>query len=313
MKIAAVFPGQGSQAVGMLSELSRAFPVVKETFDEASEVLDFDCWSLIVKGPERELNRTHNTQPIMLAAGVAVWRVWNVGGGCQPELMAGHSFGEYTALVCSGALDYTDALPLARKRGQLMQAAVPEGQGAMAAVLGLKDQQVVEICESAAEDQVVAAVNFNSPVQVVIAGDKAAVERASQLASKAGARRVIPLAVSVPAHCRLMASAARKLADSLAKVAFKSPKIPVLHNVDVKTHADADEIRDVLARQLELPVRWTETIQTMGAQGVNAILEMGPGKVLTGLNRRIERKLRPLCVQGPAGLEKALQNCEDAQ
>lgn len=313
MKIAGVFPGQGSQAVGMLGELSQAFPLVKQTFDEASEVLDFDCWSLAVNGPEKELNRTHNTQPMMLAAGVAVWRVWIASGGCQPVLMAGHSFGEYTALVCSGALDYTDALPLAQQRGRLMQSAVPEGQGAMAAILGLKDQQVVEICNSAAEDQVVAAVNFNSPVQVVIAGDKAAVERASHLASKAGARRVIPLAVSVPAHCRLMAGAARKLAESLAKVTFKPANIPVLHNVDVKTHADANEIRQVLAQQLEYPVRWTETIQSMNSQGVNLVLEMGPGKVLTGLSKRIERKLKALCVQDPAGLETALRNCEDGQ
>lgn len=311
MKIACVFPGQGSQFVGMLSELAKSSSLVRETFEQASDLLQTDFWSLATKGPEDELNSTLNTQPIMLAAGVAVWRLWSDQDGCQPMLMAGHSFGEYTALVNAGALDYAAALSLARERGRLMQIAVPEGQGAMAAILGLNESRIGEICASAAQDQVVAAANYNSPGQVVIAGDADAVERAMSLASEAGARRVMRLPVSVPAHCELMESAASVLAQRLAKTNFKNPQVPVIQNVDVKVHEEASEIRQALALQLHRPVRWTETIQAMHAQGVDVILEMGPGRVLTGLNKRIDRRLKSLSVQDPGGLEKAMQYCKE--
>ena len=313
MKIACVFPGQGSQFVGMLAELAKTSMIVRETFEQASDLLHTDFWSLTTKGPEDELNSTLNTQPIMLAAGVAVWRVWSDQGGCQPAMMAGHSFGEYTALVNAGVLDYAIALPLARERGRLMQSAVPQNQGAMAAIVGLENTRIDEICTTAAQGQVVAAANFNSPGQVVIAGHTAAVERAMSMATDAGARRVLRLAVSVPAHCALMESAASILAQRLAETSFKPPQIPVVQNVDVKTHEVAREIRQALALQLHHPVRWTETIHAMQAKGVDVILEMGPGRVLTGLNKRIDRRLKNLSLQDSNGLKKALQHCEEVE
>ncbi|MBA2409143.1 MAG: ACP S-malonyltransferase [Gammaproteobacteria bacterium] len=302
-----VFPGQGAQSIGMLNALAQAYPMVRETFGEASDSLSFDLWSLVTDGPESELNRTQNTQPVMLAAGVSVWRVWQAVGGKAPVIMAGHSFGEYTALVCAGVLDFRAAVTLVRERGLLMQAAVKDRDGAMAAVLGLEDAQVADICAQAAKDLIVAPVNFNAPGQVVIAGDSAAVLRAMSLATEAGAKRVLRLAVSVPAHCTLMMPAAEALAPRLAEVPLRTPGIPVLHNVDVLHHEDADTIRVVLARQLYSPVRWAETIKSFAALGVNCVLEFGPGKVLTGLNKRIDKSLRCACIYDPQSLERALE------
>jgi [acyl-carrier-protein] S-malonyltransferase len=293
----------------MLRDLAAAFPVVRDTFQEASDSVAFDLWSLIVDGPEADLNRTENTQPVMLAAGVAVWRVWCAAGGARPSMMAGHSFGEYTALVCASALEFRDGAPLVRERGRLMQNAVREDEGAMAAIIGLEDAQVIQACERAAQGQVVSAVNFNAPGQVVIAGHVAAVKRAMSLATDTGAKRVMRLAVSVPAHCSLMNTAATALADRIARITIRAPAIPVLHNVDVEMHADPEAIADVLARQLHSPVRWVETVQKFRACGVRTIIELGPGKVLTGLNKRIDRSLQCLGVYDPSSLEQALVTC----
>jgi [acyl-carrier-protein] S-malonyltransferase len=309
-RIACVFPGQGSQSVGMLKEFASSAPVVREVFQEATDVLEMDLWSLVANGPEADLNRTENTQPAMLAAGVAVWRTWCAADGAYPQLMAGHSLGEYTALVCAGALDFADAVRLVRKRAQAMQQAVREGEGAMAAVLGLEDAEVVELCARAAQGQVVSAVNFNAPAQVVIAGEAAAVERAIVLASQAGAKRAVRLPVSVPAHCSLMRPAAQALAPFLAEIDFKSPDIPVLHNVDTASHRGPNDIRDVLARQMYSPVRWVETVRAFAADGVGTVLELGPGRALTGLNKRIDRALQCLCVQDSASLDQALNHCK---
>lgn len=306
-QLAMVFPGQGSQAVGMLAELAAGHELVAETFREASTVLGYDLWQLVQEGPADALNQTDRTQPAMLSAGVAVWRAWCEQGGARPALMAGHSLGEYTALVCAGALDFADAVALVAERGRRMQAAVPAGTGAMAAILGLEDAQVIELCRQAEEGEVVAAVNFNSPGQVVIAGNSAAVERAMALAKAAGAKRVLPLPVSVPSHCNLMRPAAEAFADSLARVELRVPEIPVLHNVDVQPHPDPDAIRAALSEQLYRPVRWVETIQAMGRQGISRCLEMGPGKVLAGLNKRIEKELETRSVYDPASLAAALQ------
>lgn len=305
-RLAFVFPGQGSQSIGMLAELAQAYPGVMQTFQQASDVLGYDLWQLVQQGPESELNRTDRTQPAMLAAGVAVWRVWNSNGGVAPEILAGHSLGEYTALVCAEALDFTDAIRLVADRGRFMQEAVPQGQGAMAAILGLEDAQVITVCKQAEQGDVVTAVNFNAPGQVVIAGSAAAVERAVALAREAGAKRAITLPVSVPSHCALMKPAAENMKSVLAKTALRKPVIPVLHNADVAPHADADGIRDALVRQLYSPVRWVETVRAMEARGVNSIIECGPGKVLAGLNKRIGRELVTLSVYDPDSLEEAL-------
>jgi [acyl-carrier-protein] S-malonyltransferase len=307
MTFACVFPGQGSQSLGMLSALSDAHPQVRDAFQEASDTLGFDLWSLVQDGPEDDLNRTENTQPAMLAAGVAVWRVWQAVGGAAPVMMAGHSLGEYTALVCAGALAFDDAVGLVAERGRLMQGAVAPGEGAMAAILGLDDEQVIDVCARAAEGGVVEAVNFNSPGQVVIAGETAAVERAVALASEAGAKRSVKLPVSVPSHCRLMEGAASKLAERLAGITIKTPSIPVIHNVDAAGHSEPDAIRAALAAQLHRPVRWVETVRLMAAEGVTTLVELGPGKVLTGLNKRIEKSLNLACVQDPESLKQALE------
>ena len=306
MGFAALFPGQGSQSVGMLAELMDSRPVVAETFAVAGEVLGLDLAGMVREGPEEALNRTENTQPAMLAAGVAVWRAFREAGGPMPSAMAGHSLGEFTALVCAGALDFANAVSLVAERGRLMQQAVPEGQGAMAAILGLDDEAVRALCSEAAQGQVVEAVNFNSPGQVVIAGEAEAVERAIELAGEAGAKRAVRLPVSVPSHCSLMQPAAERLRERLAEVEVRSPEVPVIHNVDVAAHQDPDEIRDLLARQLHNPVRWVETVQRLAADGNATMLELGPGKVLMGLIRRIDRKVTCIPVQDEAGLEKAL-------
>ncbi|MBL3599349.1 MAG: ACP S-malonyltransferase [gamma proteobacterium endosymbiont of Lamellibrachia anaximandri] len=302
-----VFPGQGSQSVGMLKALADDFSLVGDTFTEASDALGFDLWELVLDGPKEALNQTQNTQPAMLAAGVAVWRVWQAQGGAAPAVMAGHSLGEYSALVCAGAMGFADAVSLVAKRGMFMQEAVPEGTGAMAAILGLEDEKVRDVCAAAAESQVVEAVNFNSPGQVVIAGSKAAVDRACGLAKEAGAKRALPLPVSVPSHCALMKPAAERLAEELQDIAIEKPSIPVLHNVDVAVAADAGVIRIRLAEQLHNPVRWVETIQSISERGIDKIVEAGPGKVLTGLNKRIDRKLTGFAVLDSDTMNAALE------
>ncbi len=308
-KYAAVFPGQGSQSIGMLADLASQHPEVEQTFQEASDVLSRDLWAMVQGGPDDELNATINTQPVMLAAGVAVWRVWNKLGGCKPAMMAGHSLGEYTALVCADALDFADAAVLVAERAAQMQAAVAEGQGAMAAILGLDDATVKDVCERAAEGQVVSAVNFNSPGQVVIAGETDAVDRAIALAKEAGAKRAIKLAVSVPSHCELMRPAADGLAMFLESTALRSPAIPVLHNVDVTAYDDVAAIRQALLSQLYQPVRWVDTVLAFKQDGVEELIEFGPGKVLTGLTRRIDKSLSCQGVFDEASLEKALTIC----
>lgn len=296
MKFAFVFPGQGSQSLAMMAAYGAA-ESVRQTFAEASDALGQDLWAMATEGPAELLNQTVNTQPVMLAAGVAAYRLWQAQGGAAPALMAGHSLGEYTALVCAGALGFADGIRLVRLRAEAMQSAVPEGVGAMAAVLGLDDAAVRAVCAEAAQGEVLEAVNFNSPGQVVIAGNKAAVDRGCALAKEKGAKRAVPLPVSVPSHCALMKPAADTLRAALAAIEIKSPEIPVLHNADVASHADPAAIRDALARQLYSPVRWVETIQAMAAQGVELIAECGPGKVLAGLNKR--------CAEGFTGVALA--------
>lgn len=305
-QFAFVFPGQGSQTVGMLTELAATYPLVEETFREASDALGYDLWQLVSQGPAEELNKTWQTQPALLAASVAIYRVWQQQGGEQPALMAGHSLGEYSALVCAGVLNFADAVKLVELRGKLMQEAVPEGTGAMQAVIGLDDAAIRKACEESAQGQVVSPVNFNSPGQVVIAGNKEAVERAGAACKAAGAKRALPLPVSVPSHCALMKPAADKLAVALESITFNAPAVPVINNVDVKAETDAAAIRHALVRQLYSPVRWTESVEAMAAQGVTQLLEMGPGKVLTGLTKRIVDSLTAAAVNDTASLTAAL-------
>jgi len=304
--LAMVFPGQGSQSVGMLAELAEACPLVEETFSQASGVLGYDLWERTQKGPADLLNQTSCTQPAMLTAGVATWRCWKNQTDRLPAMMAGHSLGEYTALVCAGAIEFVDAVALVEKRGETMQNAVPEGSGAMAAILGLDDDQVISVCAQAAQGEVVSAVNFNSPGQVVIAGNAAAVERAMDLAKQAGARRTLLLPVSVPSHCSLMQPAAQAFANDLAAISIKPPAVRVLHNVDVAMHDQPDAIRQALSAQLFNPVRWVETVHAMHGAGIATILEMGPGKILAGLNKRIEKSMQGIAVQTAEDIEKAL-------
>ena len=291
-KFAMVFPGQGSQSVGMLAELATQFPLVEETFKQASEVLGYDLWQLVQQGPAEELNKTWQTQPALLTASVAIYRVWQQQyPDLVPSVMAGHSLGEYSALVCSGALDFQDAVKLVELRGKLMQQAVPEGAGAMYAIIGLDNESIIDACAQAAQGEVVSAVNFNSPGQVVIAGSKAAVERAAAVCKEAGAKRALPLSVSVPSHCALMKPAADQLAVALENITLKAPQTSVINNVDVKAASETDEIRTALVRQLYSPVRWTETVEKMAKEGVGVLVEIGPGKVLTGLAGRIVKTL----------------------
>jgi len=311
-QLAVFFPGQGSQAVGMLDALAESHPTVKHTFEEASDALGRDLWSLVGQGPKEDLDRTENTQPAMLAAGVAVWRVWQQSGGRPATVMAGHSLGEYAALVAAGALSFADGIRLAADRARFMQEAVPAGEGAMAAVLGLEDAQVVALCAEQAQDEVLSAVNFNSPGQVVIAGSAAAVARAIDAAKAAGAKRALPLPVSVPSHCALMRPAADRLAERLADVALAVPSVPVIHNVNVDSAEDVESLRRRLVEQLYSPVRWVETVASVAAQGVTTALECGPGKVLTGLNKRIADNLTTLPVFDPKTLEAALEATSNA-
>lgn len=296
-KFAMVFPGQGSQTVGMLAELATEYSVVTDTFKQASDVLGYDLWQLVQAGPAEELNKTWQTQPALLAASVAIYRVWQEKyPHLKPEVMAGHSLGEYSALVCAGVLDFQDAIKLVELRGKLMQQAVPEGTGAMYAIIGLDNESIIKACKQAEEGEVVSAVNFNSPGQVVIAGAKAAVERAAALCKEAGAKRALPLAVSVPSHCALMKPAADKLSVTLETIAVNTPEIAVINNVDVATESESATIRTALIRQLYSPVRWTETVEKMTQDGVQVLVEMGPGKVLNGLTKRIVGDLQAISV-----------------
>lgn len=288
-KTAFFFPGQGSQSVGMMAGFGDD-SVIKQTFVEASDILGVDFWAMATE-PNELLNLTQHTQPLMLTAGLATWRAYQQAGGLQPSICAGHSLGEYTALVAADALGFKDALPLVKYRAEVMQSAVPEGAGAMAAILGLDDDAVRTVCAEAAQGEVCEAVNLNSPGQVVIAGNKAAVERGMEMAKARGAKRALPLPVSVPSHCALMKPAAEKLAEYLKSVTINAPQIPVIHNADVASYSDSDKIRDALVRQLHSPVRWVETVQAVYAQGVTNSAECGPGKVLAGLTKRIVTEL----------------------
>jgi [acyl-carrier-protein] S-malonyltransferase len=309
--LAFVFPGQGSQSLGMLSDLAASYAEVKHTFERASDALGLDLWSIVAQGPEDVLNQTQNTQPAMLAAGVAVWEVWCKHSAIRPDWMAGHSLGEYTALVCSGAMSFEDGIKLVALRGQLMQQAVPVGVGSMAAILGLEDHQVVTVCAQVAEDEVVSAVNFNAPGQVVIAGNLAAVERAMLAAKDAGAKRAVLLPVSVPSHCALMKSAAEKLDNYLQNIALDKPNMTLIHNVDVASHSEPEAIRNALKEQLYKPVRWVDTIKFMHDKGVTRFVECGPGKVLIGLNKRIAKEAVHLSIYDSETLNKVLEQFND--
>jgi len=307
MSLAFVFPGQGSQSVGMLKDLADNFSEVTSTFQEASDALGYDLWSLVQEGPAEKLNSTDVTQPAMLASGVATWRIWQAKNGATPSVMAGHSLGEYTALVCSGSLNFVDAIKLVSQRGKFMMEAVPAGTGAMAAILGLDDDAVRQVCLDAAEGDVLEAVNYNSPGQVVVAGHKSAIERVTVLAKEKGAKRALELPVSVPSHCALMQPAAEKLAEVMAGISFNTPSIPVINNADVTANNSEADIRDALKRQLFSPVRWVETIEKMSADGVNKVIECGPGKVLVGLNKRINKSMASAALIDTASIEAALE------
>jgi [acyl-carrier-protein] S-malonyltransferase len=306
-QLAFVFPGQGSQSVGMLAELAAREPVVREAFAEASEGAGIDLWALSQDGPEDQLNRTEFTQPALLAAGVAAWRAWERRGGAQPALLAGHSLGEYSALVAAGALSLGDGARLVRLRGQLMQDAAPAGTGAMAAVLGAEDALVLEVCEQASDGGVVVPANFNSPGQIVIGGHAAAVDRALALLAERGVRKAVKLAVSVPSHTPLMREAADRLGEAMQAMAWQAPALPVVQNVDAAVHADVAAIRDALVRQLYLPVQWTGCVQALAARGATRIAECGPGKVLAGLVKRIDKTLDARAIGAPSDFDSAMQ------
>jgi len=310
MGFAFVFPGQGSQSVGMLAELAGSSDgaALRETFSEARGVLGYDLWELISTGPAEQLNTTEYTQPALLAAGIALWRLWRQRGGTEPAVVCGHSLGEFTALVCAGALEFAEALALVRTRGQLMQAAVPHGTGAMAAILGLEDAAVVQICRDSAAGQVLEAVNFNAPGQVVVAGERSAVQRAIEAARARGAKRAVVLPVSVPAHSSLMRPAAERFAERLTAVRWRAPRLVFISAVDAQEHRDPGELPALLTRQLASPVRWSDTVRALAARGVNPLIECGPGKVLTALNRRIGREgnLECLGLEDRGSLEQAL-------
>jgi [acyl-carrier-protein] S-malonyltransferase len=312
MNYAVVFPGQGSQAVNMFAEFREEYESeVAETYAEASEVLGYDLEALVRDNPDDKLNQTEYTQPALLTVGVIAWRIWQEQGVTDPLMLAGHSLGEYSSLVAADVISFADAVALVAERGRLMQQAVPAGEGSMAAILGLDDSVIQDICTEAAQGGVVEAVNFNSPGQVVIAGDHQAVERAIALASSSGAKRAIALSVSVPSHSSLMVPAAEKLAEIMATIKFAPPKIPVLHNIDAQMREEPAAIIDALRHQLHNPVRWVDTVQLMAKQGTELILEFGPGKVLAGLCRRIDRNLKAIAMDSPAGLQKAIDAIED--
>lgn len=305
--LAFVFPGQGSQKVGMLADLAAAHSQVADTFAEASDVLGYDLWQLVQAGPQDKLNLTERTQPLLLAASVAVWRVWQAQGGVQPSMLTGHSLGEWSALVAADVLNFSDAVALVQRRGKLMQEAVPAGQGGMAAIIGLDDDKIVEACERAGDGQVVAPVNFNSPGQVVIAGASTAVERATALCKTAGAKRALVLPVSAPFHTSLMQPAADGLAPMVNDAEFRAPKIPVVHNVNARTESDPAAIKALMIEQIYRPVLWVDCVRALLAQGITTTVECGPGKVLSGLNRRIDKSLNTLSVETPEELQAVLQ------
>ncbi|WP_041421698.1 ACP S-malonyltransferase [Shewanella sediminis] len=295
-----IFPGQGSQAIGMLADLASEHQIVADTFSQASEVLGYDLWELVQQGPVETLNETDKTQPALLTASVAIWRAYEATGKAMPAVLAGHSLGEYSALVCAGVIDFIDAVKLVELRGQLMQQAVPAGSGAMFAIIGLDNESIAKACEEAAQGEIVSPVNYNSPGQVVIAGSKAAVERAAGLCKDNGAKMAVALPVSVPSHCELMRPAAEKLALALEAIEFKTPKVKVINNVDVASPETATEIKDALVRQLYCPVRWSDSVTDMSEGGITHLYEVGPGKVLTGLAKRINRSLTAKAVNDAA-------------
>ncbi|MEO0364740.1 MAG: ACP S-malonyltransferase [Pseudomonadota bacterium] len=305
MTVAFVFPGQGSQSAGMLGDIAESRPAIRETFKEASEALGYDLWSICQDDPDGHLARTEITQPALLTASVALWREWSTSEGVSPVVMAGHSLGEYSALVCAGTLDFADAVRLVEQRGRFMQDAVPHGEGAMAAILGLDDDVVQAAC-AAVQEGVVAPANFNAPGQVVIAGEKTAVHAAIEHCKAGGARRALPLPVSVPSHCMLMQPAADRLAEALAEITMTSPGLPVVNNVDVKSPTDAADICDALIRQLFSPVRWVEVMRSLGNHKVTTIVECGAGNVLAGLQKRINRQLTVFSIEKPAVFDEAL-------
>jgi [acyl-carrier-protein] S-malonyltransferase len=304
--LAFVFPGQGSQKIGMLADLAASYPIVSQTFAEASQVLGYDLWDLVQNGAQEDINLTERTQPLLLTASVAVWRVWQEKNGAQPALVSGHSLGEWSALVCAGVVAFADAVKLVQQRGKFMQEAVPAGQGGMAAIIGLDDKLIIEACKNAERGEVVSAVNFNSPGQVVIAGNAAAVERASALCKEAGAKRALPLPVSAPFHTSLMKPAADRLAEQINATTFKSPQIPVVHNVSAQTETDPEKIKALMIEQIYSAVRWVECVDTMGKAGITTTVECGPGKVLSGLNKRINADLTTLSIEKPEEVDNVL-------
>lgn len=313
MTLAFVFPGQGSQSVGMLAEFAEAFPIVRATFDEASSALGYDLWALVQQGPEDRLNQTECTQPVMLTASVAIWRAWRECGGPLPNIMAGHSLAEYSALTCAGAFAFADAVRLVADRGRYMQEAVPIGQGAIAAILGIGDEAVRQACAQAAQGEVVEPVNYNSPGQVVIAGHTTAVARAMERCKAAGAKRAITLPMSIPAHSSLMAPAAARLAERIKSVPIAVPQVAVIHNAHLQVEREPEAIRQALVRQIASPVRWADTVRKMAAAGARTFIECGPGKVLTGLNKRIATEAACLAVYDPKSLDEALAHVSSAR
>ena len=304
--LAFVFPGQGSQKIGMLADLAASYPIVTQTFAEASQVLGYDLWELVQNGSQEDINLTERTQPLLLTASVAVWRVWQEKKGVQPALVSGHSLGEWSALVCAGVVAFKDAVKLVQQRGKFMQEAVPAGQGAMAAIIGLDDNLIIEACKNAEQGEVVSAVNFNSPGQVVIAGTAAAVERASALCKEAGAKRALPLPVSAPFHTSLMRPAADRLAEQITATEFKTPQIPVVHNVTAQTETNSEKIKALMIEQIYSAVRWVECVNTISTAGINITVECGPGKVLSGLNKRINAELTTLSIEKSEEMDKVL-------
>lgn len=307
MSIAMVFPGQGSQSQGMQADLAEHYAEIEEVYDEAADILGYDLWQLVQEGPEARLGETIVTQPAMLTAGYAAWRAWRAAGGDTPAQLAGHSLGEYTALICAGSVSFADALTVVRRRAELMRDAVPAGAGGMAAIIGLDDDAVIQVCREAAQGDVADAVNFNAPGQVVIAGHAAAIERAIELAKAKGARLAVPLPVSVPSHSSLMQGAGEALQEALAAAAFSAPKTTVIAAANARPYADGDDIRQRLARQVYAPVRWVDTISAMQADGATSVIECGPGRVLTGLMRRIDKDVTCRSIDSVDSLEKALQ------
>jgi [acyl-carrier-protein] S-malonyltransferase len=304
--LAFLFPGQGSQKIGMLSGLAEAYPMVEETFAEASEVLGYDVWDMVQNGQAEDINLTERTQPILLTASVAIWRIWTANQGPLPAMMAGHSLGEWSALVCTGTVDFADAVKLVRMRGAFMQDAVPVGAGAMAAIIGVADDVIRDVCARAAGDEVVSAVNYNSPGQVVIAGHAPAVDRAIGLLKEAGAKRAMPLPVSAPFHTSLMKPAADRLAEHIQATTFRAPATPVVHNVSGKTETDPQLIKNVMIEQIYHPVLWVDCMQALVTQGIETVVECGPGKVLAGLAKRVEKSLNAYATEDTDSLDKAL-------